>query len=131
MLFCLLASCVCYLYRMHHSITPSPHHPSPFAAATKASDVYSFGVILWELLSRRVPFEGKNFTEMRTAVLRRKEKLVLPAQADLPHSFHHVNCYCLLLVTSSHYSLSHSTLSFCLCCGVRLKVGGEVYGVSC
>lgn len=36
---------------------------------TEKADVYSFGIILWELASRKIPFEGMNGVQVFTVKL--------------------------------------------------------------
>jgi len=32
-------------------------------------DVYAYGIILWELIERKIPWEGKNYGEIRNSVM--------------------------------------------------------------
>jgi len=32
-------------------------------------DIYAFGIILWELIERKIPWEGKSYSEIRECVL--------------------------------------------------------------
>jgi len=57
------------------------------SVATKASDVYSFGVICWELMARKVPYEGRDISFIRDAVCKKQERLRMPAQMDIPPAF--------------------------------------------
>eukprot|EP00457_Paulinella_chromatophora_P002523 gb/GEZN01002528.1/.p1 GENE.gb/GEZN01002528.1/~~gb/GEZN01002528.1/.p1 ORF type:complete len:636 (-),score=51.69 gb/GEZN01002528.1/:134-2041(-) len=60
---------------------------------SKASDVWSYGIICWELLFRRVPYEGKTLEEVAEAICNKHERLPLPSDelmaehAGLPASF--------------------------------------------
>eukprot|EP00808_Paulinella_micropora_P015202 g28457.t1 len=60
---------------------------------TRASDVWSYGIVCWELLFRRIPYEGKTLDEIAEAICNRGERLPLPKDEliseipDLPESF--------------------------------------------
>ena len=48
---------------------------------SKASDVYAYGIVLWEIVSRKIPFQGfKNF-QISSKVVNNKERPSIPPQA--------------------------------------------------
>ena len=53
--------------------------PTPYA-----SDVYSLGVVLWEIATRRVPWQGKNIADIISAVGFRQERPGAPADSSIP-----------------------------------------------
>jgi len=52
--------------------------PTPYK-----SDVYSMGVVLWEIATRRVPWQGKNFADIIAAVGFRQERPGTPQDSSL------------------------------------------------
>jgi len=46
--------------------------------ASPRSDVYSFGVLCWELLTRKIPYEGKTMDWIQHSICKRKERLKIP-----------------------------------------------------
>lgn len=46
---------------------------------TMAADVYSFGLILWEMVTRRIPYESKYKTKRGTGRGRRRRDLLVPS----------------------------------------------------
>ncbi|KAL6047965.1 Serine/threonine protein kinase, catalytic domain containing protein, variant 2 [Balamuthia mandrillaris] len=50
---------------------------------SKASDVYSFGIVLWEILSRKDPYEGMSPTAVAVGVLRDNLRPEIP-EGDTP-----------------------------------------------
>ncbi|GAT92625.1 hypothetical protein CL6EHI_197200 [Entamoeba histolytica] len=44
---------------------------------TKASDVYSYGVIIWEVITRQRPYEGKFYNEVKESIIE-GERLEIP-----------------------------------------------------
>jgi serine/threonine protein kinase len=53
--------------------------PTPYK-----SDVYSLGVVLWEIATRRVPWQGKNIADIISAVGFRKERPGTPEDSSIP-----------------------------------------------
>jgi serine/threonine protein kinase len=51
---------------------------------TESADVYSFGIIMWEVLTRRQPFAGRNFMGVSLDVLEGRRPQVPP---DCPPDF--------------------------------------------
>jgi serine/threonine protein kinase len=66
----------------------SPHYFSPEQAAgeppTPASDVYSIGIMLFELLTARLPFSGKDYRELALAHLRQPPPSIRDVDPSLP-----------------------------------------------
>lgn len=57
-----------------------------------SSDIYSYGIILWELITRRVPFEGKSMSSVKQSVIS-GERLPLPEDTNdstLPRGLVHL-----------------------------------------
>jgi len=46
--------------------------------ASPRSDVYSFGIICWELMTRKVPYEGKSMDWIQHSICKRRERLKIP-----------------------------------------------------
>ncbi len=45
---------------------------------SKAVDIYAFAFILWELITHRSPFQGKNYLEIFTLVCQEKKREIIP-----------------------------------------------------
>ena len=52
-------------------------------ASPYAADVYSLGVVFWEIATRRVPWQGKNITEIISAVGFRQERPGVPQDSAI------------------------------------------------
>lgn len=61
-------------------------------AITSAVDVYSYGILLWEMLTRRVPFEEKDKVQITFAVLNKGERPPIPE--DTPEPLSQLICQC-------------------------------------
>ncbi|MGE3958653.1 MAG: serine/threonine-protein kinase [Vicinamibacterales bacterium] len=57
------------------------------APATMATDVYGVGVLLFHLVTRRYPFEGKTIDDLRLAQARGEQVRLLAVRPDLPLPF--------------------------------------------
>jgi serine/threonine protein kinase len=55
------------------------------------ADVYAFGVIMWEVLTRKVPYEGRNFMNVSLDVLEGRRPSI---PLDCPTSFKKVMKAC-------------------------------------
>nr|AGY55072.1 mitogen-activated protein kinase kinase kinase [Dunaliella salina] len=68
------------------SSTGTPHWMAPEVLrserATAASDVFSYGVILWECVTRQVPWEGLDVVQILSAVGLRQKRLNIPHDLD-------------------------------------------------
>jgi len=73
---------------MSNVVWGSPHYFSPEQAAgeppTPASDVYSIGIVLFELLTARLPFSGKDYRELALAHLRQAPPSIRDINPSLP-----------------------------------------------
>lgn len=73
---------------MNNVVWGSPHYFSPEQAAgeppTPASDVYSIGIVLFELLTLRLPFSGKDYRELALAHLRTPPPSIREVDPSLP-----------------------------------------------
>ena len=61
-------------------------------AASVASDVYSLGVLLFNLVSRRFPIEGRSIEEIREGHHQRASRPLADLRPDLPDAFVQVIC---------------------------------------
>ena len=50
-------------------------------AYSNASDVYAYGIVLWEMVSREIPFKGKTFLQIMRSVCDKKERPPLSLEA--------------------------------------------------
>ncbi len=65
----------------------------PHIAASNGSDVYSFGVIIWECLSRAIPFEGRDLSYIYTFIVKKQQRLRIPGRSEgnpMPDEFNKV-----------------------------------------
>ena len=57
-------------------LAPEEHSQAPI---TPAVDVYSYGMLLWEMLTRKIPFEGKDKVQITYAVVNKGERPEIPS----------------------------------------------------
>lgn len=67
--------------------------------AKKASDVYSYGIICWEMVTKKIPFEGKKLSTICNEVLKNEKTMVVPSAfgVDISHIFMQTIQNCLQL----------------------------------
>jgi serine/threonine protein kinase len=64
--------------------TCSPEIVAQNEGITTATDVWSYAVVLWELLSREVPYDGLSEFRIYTLIAEDKVKLVIPESCPHP-----------------------------------------------
>lgn len=71
---------------MTHCGTPAWIAPEVLQGSSLSvqADIYSFGIIMWEIATRRLPFEGENFTNVAFNVIGGKRPQV---PLTLPDAF--------------------------------------------
>jgi serine/threonine protein kinase len=83
-----------------HTLLGSPNYMSPEQMHSTRdvdarSDIWSLGVILYQLLTRELPFRGRNITEVVAAVLRGGLRPPSQIRPDLPPGIDRVVLRCL------------------------------------
>jgi len=73
----------------------SPEQMESMSKADRRSDIYGVGAVLYELLTRRVPFEGDTFTDIYMAATLATPEAPSTLRADVPRELDEVILRCL------------------------------------
>lgn len=74
-----------------------------YQSVDERSDIYSFGVVLYEALTRRLPFEGECWEDIRNQTLREPPPAPRLFRPDIPTTLENVVLRCLMKAPEERY----------------------------